>query len=464
MAAQIFNDTPAYRNRVYADHTTVAQQYKAWHDHWSNYLDAHAKRGLFVEVASPIYHQYTIEAILNIYNFADDPVLREKAGMVLDLDFADYAQQQLNGIWGGAKSRSYPTDSFDGTPDSMTNLGNLFWSSSPTMGGDLNAALMFVTSGYSPPPVVQSIATNHAALGSFAYITRRPGAGPRGYDSNGNQHPSPTQSVLNYAYVTPDYVMGTTELYPGESEIAPSAQNRWEGITFNAGGATRIYPQTTPLGSSHTYDAFRSIQHKNVLITAKQADVGGATLVYFPSTLTALKARGGWLFAQQGPSYVAVRPAVGTYRWLTGRKNKAPKRIQRFISLSKPGSAIIFDAGHAATDGSFSTFQNRILHHSLVRTTTAVTYTTGDRTRLTMYSDPDVGPRDQRAPAGIHASARIQQSVHAIGVGNRQDLDQVRITKRELRLQQIGRAEQGRDVAGPVWRRPAKHRGAGGAR
>ena len=115
MAAQIFNDTPAYRNKVYADHTTVAQQYKAWHDHWSNYLDARAKRGLFVEVASPIYHQYTIEAILNIYNFADDPVLREKAGMVLDLDFADYAQQQLNGIWGGAKSRSYPTDSFDGT-------------------------------------------------------------------------------------------------------------------------------------------------------------------------------------------------------------------------------------------------------------------------------------------------------------------------------------------------------------
>ena len=121
-------------------------------------------------------------------------------------------------------------------------------------------------------------------------------------------------------------------------------------------------------------------------------------MVYFPSTLTALKARGGWLFAQQGPSYVAVRPAVGTYRWLTGRKNKAPKRIQRFISLSKPGSAIIFDAGRAATDGSFSTFQNRILHHSLVRTTTAVTYTTGDRTRLTMYSDPDVGPRINGRP------------------------------------------------------------------
>ena len=252
---------------------------------------------------------------------------------------------------------------------------------------------MFATSGYSPPPVVNSIATNHAALGSFGYISRRPGGGPRGYDSNGDQHPDPLQSVLNYAYVTPDYIMGTTELYPGESEIAPSAQNRWEGITFSAGGAARIYPQTTPLGLSHTYDAFRSIQHKNVLLTAKQAGVGGATLVYFPISLTALKARGGWLFAQQGPSYVAVRPAVGTYHWLTGKKNKAPKRIQRFIALSQPGTTIIFDAGRAATDGSFSAFQNRILHHALARTPTAVTYTGSDRTKLTMFSDPALAPR-----------------------------------------------------------------------
>ena len=72
-------------------------------------------------------HGYTLGAILNIYNFAEDPILRKKAGMILDLDFADYAQQNYNGILGGAKSRSYPDDSYDGTLDSMTNLGKLLF-------------------------------------------------------------------------------------------------------------------------------------------------------------------------------------------------------------------------------------------------------------------------------------------------------------------------------------------------
>ena len=100
--------SPRTGKRVYADGSTVAQQYKAWHDHWSNYIDERAKRGLFIETGAPTYTGYTIEAILNIYDFADDPVLRRKAGMILDLDFADYAQQELHDVWGGAKSRSYP--------------------------------------------------------------------------------------------------------------------------------------------------------------------------------------------------------------------------------------------------------------------------------------------------------------------------------------------------------------------
>ena len=33
--------------------------------------------------------------------------------MVLDLDFADFAQQELNNVWGGAKSRPYPPSSYD---------------------------------------------------------------------------------------------------------------------------------------------------------------------------------------------------------------------------------------------------------------------------------------------------------------------------------------------------------------
>jgi hypothetical protein len=90
LAAQIFSHRTGYQGLKYADKSTVAQQYKAWHDHWSNYFDERAKRGLFIEKGSPTYHGYTLQAILNIYNFADDPVLRQKAEMILDLDLSAY--------------------------------------------------------------------------------------------------------------------------------------------------------------------------------------------------------------------------------------------------------------------------------------------------------------------------------------------------------------------------------------
>src|SRR6185437_5415503 len=119
---------------------------------------------------APTYKGYTLGAILNIYNFASDPILRKKAGMILDLDFADYAQQNYNGILGGAKSRSYPNDSPDGNNDSITSLGNLLFGSGSTIAAD-NHVLMLATSGYAPPPVVATMGRDHAALGTFAYAT-----------------------------------------------------------------------------------------------------------------------------------------------------------------------------------------------------------------------------------------------------------------------------------------------------
>jgi len=143
--------------------------------------------------------------------------------MVLDLDFADYAQQRLNNIWGGAKSRSYPVDSYNGTDDAMTAFGRFFFGklAVPTKG-----TLGVATSGYQPPPVVQSLATNSAARGTFAYVTRRPGVGIAGWDANKDWHITPDKSVLTYTYVTPNYVLGTAELNPADTYIAPSSQNR----------------------------------------------------------------------------------------------------------------------------------------------------------------------------------------------------------------------------------------------
>jgi hypothetical protein len=385
LAAQIFKNRADYRDQVYADGSTPAQQYQAWHDHWSNYFDERAKRGLFVEVASPTYHGYTLQAILNIYNFAEDPVLRRKAGMILDLDFADYAQQQLQNVWGGAKSRSYPVNSYDGQGDSMTDFGYLLFG--PTAPVRNNHILMLATSGYYPPEVIRSLAIDRVGKGSFEDTTRRPGVGPPGWDANNDWHVDPTRSVVNYTYSTPDYVLGAAEVNPADDHIGPSNQNRWEGIIFDTTTRDRVYPQAAPTSVSTTQDAFFAVQKKNVLITRKHRYTTQPTLVYFPATLDAVNEQSGWLFVKEGSAYLAVRPANGGYRWLTSAKNKAASIDQRFVSLSDQGSPIIFEAARAVQYASFAAFKTDILDNPRSFANGVLNYTASNGTKFVFTMD-----------------------------------------------------------------------------
>jgi len=407
LAAQIFSHRADYRNRKYNDGSTVAQQLKAWHDHWSNFFDERAKRGLFVETGAPTYHGYTLDAILNIYNFADDSVLRLKAGMVLDLDFADFAQQELNNIWGGAKSRSYPPSSYDGSDDDMTLMATLLYGPTQKLRGD-NHVLMLASSGYCPPPVVAAMIANRAGMGSYSYVTRRPGIGPSGFDENHNWSVQAPYSLLTYAYCTPQYVMGTAELKPGTVTVAPSRQNRWQGIIFGTTPGDRVYPQAGPPSFSPANDSFLSVQHDNVLITAKKADYNQPTLVYFPNTLDALAEKGGWIFVEEGGAYLAVKPVTGGYHWLSSAKNQAGQRGLRFIQLGKLSAPIIFNAA-LASSSTFAAFQTRILHNALSVANGNLSYQASDGTRFTFFGDLSKAPQINGQGPG-YATKRVFNS------------------------------------------------------
>jgi hypothetical protein len=390
LAAQTFKNRSDYKNKKYADGSTVAQQFKAWHDHWSHFFDERAKRGMFVEAAAPSYHGYTLDAILNIYNFAEDPVLRQKAGMVLDIDFADFALQQLKHVWGGAKSRSYVPSSYNGAVDDMTFLVNLLYGPTPTKGE--NHALMLASSGYYPPPVVSSMINDRASMGNYSYIARRPGVGPSGFDDQGDWKVSTAASVLTYTYSTPRYVMGTAQLQPGVKHVAPSRQNRWQGIIFNTGPGDRVYPQAGPANFNPANDAFLSIQNKNVIVTAKQAHLDESTFVYFPNTLDALAEKGGWVFVKEGGAYLAVKPATAGYRWLTPAKNKASNRDQRFIRLGKAEAPIVFEAATSSQYPTLTAFRNKILKNNFKYNGT-LTYTSSGGAKFSFFKGNQKAPQ-----------------------------------------------------------------------
>jgi hypothetical protein len=383
LAAQAFRHRPEYQGKIYQDGSTVSQQYQAWHDNWINYFDERAKRGLFVEAGAPGYHGYTQQAILNIYNFAEDPILRKKAGMFLDLDFADYAQQQLQHVGGGAKSRSYPDASYDGQEDAMTYAANLLYGPSPSYGAHITA---LATSGYNPPEVVRALETDTAGNGSYEYVTRRPGVGPSGWDQNKDWHVDTTKSIRNDTYTTPDYILGTASLKPGDTHIGPSNQNRWQGIIFNTSSDARVYPQAAPTSVEKTQDAFFSVQKKNVLITRKNGFSDQPTLVYFAASLDTVDEQSGWLFVQEGRAYLAVRPVGTSYTWLDPAKNKAASIDLRFIKLAAAGSPIVFEAATVDQYATFDAFKADILDNTRTYAGGVFNYTASNGTTFTFYS------------------------------------------------------------------------------
>jgi hypothetical protein len=392
LAAQVF-ETHA-NNRRYADGSTPQQQVAAWTKHWNDWFDTRAKYGLLVEAGSPSYTGYTMQAILNLYNFARDATLRAKAGMFLDLVFADFAQQSLHHVAGGAKSRSYPRDRYDGSGDAMTNFANLLFDGTPVPN---NHELTLATSGYSPPEPIATLAQDPAARGSFEDVTRRPGVGFASSSHKSASSINPSRSVVDYSYVTPDYVMGTAELQPSQTRVGPSSQNRWQGIIFASGPGDRVYPQAGRSTVEKTYDAFVSVQKKNVLLTRKDGYGSQPALVYFPSTLAALDERNGWLFARAGNAYLAVRPAVGGYRWLTSAKNHASHSADRFIALRQPNVPIIFDAASASAYPSFGAFEARVMKNAFQYQRGVLRYTSSDGTVLQMGSVDSV-PRVNGVP------------------------------------------------------------------
>jgi hypothetical protein len=377
LAAQAFKGRADYASRVYADGNSVTEHYDAWRSFWSRKLDDLVKKGMFAEVGNHKYHGYTLSTIINIYNFAEDPILRKKAEIVLDVNFADWAQNQLGYVWGTGKSRGDAVDNYDGFKDAMTSYATLLLG--PGQPKQTNHNLYLATSGYSPPDVVRALAGNSAQRGAYEYVTRRPGAGSGALAMN--------RSVRHYSYVTPDYILAGAQLNPNWGYATVSSAQRWQGMTFPTAPDARVYPQVgTTAQNADAHDNFYSVQRRGVFVTRKNPKWASyATLVYFSSNLDAVHEEDGWVFVKEGNAYVAVRPQMGSYSWMSAGKNAAASIDQRFIHLTHGTSPVIFEAARASEfGGDFSRFKSEVKANPRSYAGGVLRYTGTDGTTVTL--------------------------------------------------------------------------------
>lgn len=383
LVSQFLKNSPEFANRTFEDGRTPAEHYVAWRNYWSKLMDDRAKTGMYVEVGSPTYEQYSRRAIQNIRDFSEDPVLRQKAEILLDLSYALIGQETLaNGVRGGAKSRVYTFQdpAWAGGEDRSFNL--IF---GPPGYPPLYAPQQ-ATSSYFPPPVVLSLGKNPAARGRYAIAQRVPGAG---VTQDRFTTLDPDKSVYRYGFVTPSYILGSFALDLSQPYTIMSAQNRWQGVVFNGDRGARIAPQITRLDKAGALDreqrvanGFASVQDRNVLITQRtgfRANYRSRTDIYFSNSLDVLEEDGGWIFVREGDAYCGVRiVAEGSdgYRWLDPRlKNKSAAREDRFVVLANPDSPIIFVAGEARDyDNDFARFKSALKAQSARRTGTALQF------------------------------------------------------------------------------------------
>ena len=79
------------------------------------------------EFDSPTYMAVLIAPLLVLYDFAADPVMKRRAGMALDLLFADVASDHLKGNYCGGHSRDYPEDIINPLGAPMTRVTWLYF-------------------------------------------------------------------------------------------------------------------------------------------------------------------------------------------------------------------------------------------------------------------------------------------------------------------------------------------------
>ncbi len=362
LAAQFLRNIPEYANRKYDDGSSLGEQYQVRRDYWLHWFDERAKRGQFVEAASPSYQGDSIAAIFNLRDFAEDEVLRKKADMFLDLIYANIAEETLLTTRGGPKSRVKVGHEYD----AMTDRGYDLLFNAPgrefkplNVGGNS-------TSNYYPPPAIVSLAQDTSLRGAYAFTKRWPGpvadGGGRSSDDPDGllwRKLDPERSVLRYGFATSDYVLGSAGLDAKWLDDT-SMGFRWQGVVFASDLHARIGFEVAPADRRdwHGFNPFFSVQDRNLMVTQQWAPVPpnprtatpAYLRVYFSPTLDELTEAEGWIFVKDGAAFAALKVVAGGYQWTPAWRHSESfdQKYKPFITLDTENAPVILLVNQAA--------------------------------------------------------------------------------------------------------------------
>ena len=424
-AAHIFKDHPDYKNRTYRDGSSPAEMARAFDEYFKAYARQRATKGLLAEVASPTYSKYTLNTWYNLADFADDPVLKKRMGMLLDVYWTDWAIEQIDGVRGGSRHRCY----FGRASNRGSGgAGSAWYHFALGVKGSQHPGVMSAaTTFWRPSRVVVELAIDTKSRGEYAYRSRRPGLKEPGKPMNYVKDPAHPLYIkkgvnclnpqggglLRVSWCTPDFVAGMSQTAPlSRDDWTPiSAQNRWNGVVFAGHPTARIYTQALMPKKGSVYNAEWGVQNKGVMILQRLcASNARGQMVWFDKSLKRVE-KNGWIFVEAPRAYGAVRVVRGGGEWkkdsVAQRRNgQGSDDLGQWFALKDEYSPVIIEVSRKKDHAGFAAFQTAILANELSLKGKIVKYRSGFyKTTLALSMDASATPLVDGAPVDFDAKA-----------------------------------------------------------
>ena len=217
---------------------------------------------------------------------------------------------------------------------------------------------------------------------------------PSRQEDQDGQRLTADSALVNYAYRTPAYLLGSTLQNPALAMPDPktggaslkvagiSRQKRCCGLLFdNPARATvsEVYPAVEHTGGGRSQHSLWSVQHKNVLLLQRIGRQGKSTLGSYNTGKLGMRFEGadlekieedGWIFASNGKAFVGVKFLDSGYQWDDKRMEASP------ATFAGPGDTtrILLHAGDLDTHKTFQHFRETVRANPLAVTADKVGY------------------------------------------------------------------------------------------
>lgn len=388
LVTSLLEKDPAYRDRKLADGHTTAEHAAAQTAFFREWPRSRAASGMWIEVGATGYQKYSWPALFNLHELSPDPVVRHRFGLLLDLALIEEEQISVNGRRGGGRSRAYYTQ---GGFEPMKSM--LYGE-----GGGSTHSRVLETSLYQAPPEAVLLRKRIFPV-EKPFVIRNRVLGKIDAHGGGGDRIAKDSSLVNYAYRTPHYLLGSTLQNPSYRYSGISKQNRVCGLLFDNPASptiSQIHPVAEHTGGGRSQHSYWSVQHENVLLLQRIAKVGkdlpgsyntGKLGIQFEGADLTKTEEDGWIFATNGKAFAAVKFLDGGHTWNKSKTLANPANH----TGNNDTTRILLHAGDIASHGSFEKFRQAIRSHPLEVTADKVDYRFGEN-RM------EVARYDARAP------------------------------------------------------------------